>query len=271
MNLALTTDEGLSVEKTRTRYNIRVVDRTIYLLKLLSDGKPRTLTDIARETSLSSSSVFRILATLSSHNFIQKDDITGEYELGLSCLEMAGSFLKSVDIRQQALPELKKIRDLTSETVHLCILDQMEVVYLEKLQGLHAIGLMSSQIGRRAPAYCTGVGKAMLAYHEQDSVRAYFEERGMKEFTNKTITDVDVLMDHLDQIRGQGYSIDDEEHENGVCCIAVPIFGFSGSLVAAISISGPSERLAPIGQNQTLIDWIKEAGAEISKKMGYSV
>ncbi len=258
------------MENAKTRYNIQVVDRTISLLKLLSDGKPRTLTDISRETSFSSSSVFRILATLSSHNFIQKNDTTGEYELGLSCLEMASAFIKSVDIRQQALPELEKIRDLTSETVHLCILDQMEIVYLEKLHGLHAIGLMSSQIGRRAPAYCTGVGKAMLAYQDQDNVRAYFKERGLREFTENTITDVDMLMDHLAQIRGQGYSIDDGEHENGVYCVAVPIFDFSGSVVAAISISGPSERLAPIGQSQTLIDWIQETGAEISKKMGHS-
>lgn len=258
------------MEKTRTRYNIRVVDRTICLLKLLSDGKPRTLTEITQETSLSSSSVFRILATLSSHNFIQKDAITGKYKLGLSCLEMAGSFLKSVDFRQQALPELEKIRDLTSETVHLCILDQMEVVYLEKLHGLHAIGLMSSRIGGRSPAHCTGVGKAMLAYQDQENVRAYYEERGLKEFTNKTITDVDMLMDHLDQIKGQGYSIDDGEHEKGVWCVAAPIFDYSGSVVAAISISGPSERLAPISQRKTLIDWIQDAGAEISKKMGHS-
>lgn len=260
----------MSLEETNTRYNIRVVDRTLNLLKLMSDGKTRTLTEIARETSISSSSVFRILATLSSHNFIQKDDNTGEYELGLSCIEMAGAFFKSVDIRQQALPELEKIRDLTSETVHLCILDQMEVVYLEKLHGLHAIGLMSSQIGRRAPAYCTGVGKALLAYQDQGNVRSYFKERGMREFTENTITNVDMLMDHLDQIRGQGYSIDDGEHENGVYCIAVPIFDFSGSAVAAISISGPSERLAPIGQSQTLINWIQDTGVAISKKMGHS-
>ncbi len=184
---------------------------------------------------------------------------------------MAGAFLRSIDIRKEALPELEKIRDLTSETVHLGILDQMEVVYLEKLQGLHAIGLMSSRVGGRSPAQCTGLGKAMLAYQDQEKVRAYFKERGMKEYTEKTITDVDALIDHLDQIRDQGYAIDDEEHENGVHCVAVPIFDFSGSVVAAISISGPSERLAPIGQSQTLLDWIREAGAEISKKMGYSV
>jgi DNA-binding IclR family transcriptional regulator len=183
---------------------------------------------------------------------------------------MAGAFFKSVDVRQQALPELEKIRDLTSETIHLGILDQMEVVYLEKFHGLHAIGLMSSRIGGRAPAYCTGLGKVMLAYQDQENVRAYFEARGMKEFTVKTITDVDALIDHLVHISDQGFSIDDGEHENGVRCVAAPIFDFTGNVVAAISLSGPSERLDPIAQNQKLIEWIREAGAEISKKMGYS-
>ncbi len=259
------------MQNKNSRYNIRVVDRTLNLLKLLADGKPRTLTEISREISINSSTVFRILATLSSHNFIHKNDNTGEYKLGFSCLEMAGAFFRSIDIRQQALPELEEIRDLTSETVHLGVLDQMEVVYLEKLQGLHAIGLMSSRVGGRSPAQCTGLGKAMLAYQDQENVRVYFEENGMKEYTKKTITDVDALIDHLDQIRDQGYAIDDEEHENGVHCVAVPIFDFSGSVVAAISISGPSERLAPISQSQTLLDRIQKAGVEISKKMGYSV
>lgn len=258
------------MQNKNTRYNIRVVDRTLNLLKLLSDGNPRTLTEISREISISSSTVFRILSTLSSHNFIQKDEKNGEYKLGLAFLEMAGAFFKSVDVRQQALPELEKIRDLTSETIHLGILDQMEVVYLEKFHGLHAIGLMSSRIGGRAPAYCTGLGKVMLAYQDQENVRAYFEARGMKEFTVKTITDVDALIDHLVQIRDQGFSIDDGEHENGVRCVAAPIFDFTGNVVAAISLSGPSERLDPIAQNQKLIEWIREAGAEISKKMGYS-
>ena len=163
-----------------SRYNIRVIDRTINVLKLLSDGIPRTLTDISREISISSSTVFRILATLSSYNFIHKDDNTDEYKLGLACLELASTYLDSVDIRQQARPELKKLRDLTSETVHLGILDQMEVVYLDKFHTLHAIGMMSSHVGGRAPAYCTGLGKVMLAYQDQENVRAYYEERGMK-------------------------------------------------------------------------------------------
>lgn len=240
------------------------------MLKLLSDGIPRTLTDISREISISSSTVFRILATLSSYNFIQKDDNTDEYKLGLACLELASTYLDSVDIRQQARPELKKLRDLTSETVHLGILDQMEVVYLDKFHTLHAIGMMSSHIGGRAPAYCTGLGKVMLAYQDQDIVRAYYQENEMIEYTGKTITDVETLMKHLVQIRSQGFSKDDGEHENDVRCLAVQIYDFSGSVVAAISISGPSERLSSIDQDHKLIGWIQQTGKEISKNMGYS-
>jgi IclR family KDG regulon transcriptional repressor len=136
----------------KTRYNIRVVDRALMVLELLSDGQPRSLTEISKELKFSNSSVFRILATLSSHNFIEKNENSGEYTLGLSCLKMAGAFYKGVTLRQQAMPVLERLRDQTSETVHLGVMDQMEVVYLEKLHGLHAIGLMSSTIGGRSPS-----------------------------------------------------------------------------------------------------------------------
>jgi IclR family KDG regulon transcriptional repressor len=254
----------------KTRYNIRVVDRTVSVLRLLSDGESRSLTDISRELNISNSSVFRILATLSSHKFIEKNQHSGGYKLGLSCLEMAGAYFKNVDFRQQALPVLERLRDKTSETVHLGILDDFEVVYLEKLHGLHAIGLMSSSIGGRSPSYCTGIGKAMLAFQDPDSIEPNMKKIQLKRFTENTITDLSALLLHLAEIRSQGYSFDEQEHEIGVCCIAAPIFSLSGSCIGAISISGPSERLDPVRDKTEPIQWIVEAASEISKSMGYS-
>lgn len=251
------------------RYNIRVLDRSLNLLKLLSDGKARTLTDISREQEISSSTVFRILATLAQHNFIQKDEGTGEYSLGLSCLEMAGAFLSTVDIRQQALPELEKLRDMTSETVHLGLLDKMEVVYLEKLHGLHAIGLMSSRVGRRSPSHCTGLGKAMLAYMDQELVQEHFTTYGFRQFTAATITNLEDFLHELETIRIRGYAIDEGEHEVGVRCVAVPIFGLDREPIAAISISGPVERLDPFADDHRILEAIQESAQVISGLMGF--
>jgi len=251
------------------RYNIRVLDRAIHVLSALSDGKLHTLTRLSEEVGLNSSTVFRILSTLHYHHYVERDEQNGAYKLGLACLELARAYSESSDLRVTALPDLEMLRDDTKETVHLAVLDRHEVVYLDKLPGLHAIGIMSSQIGRRAPAYCTGLGKALLAYQDVEEVKAYFERRGFRCFTDTTIQTVEELTRQLEQIRQRGYSFDFGEHESEVRCVAVPIFDISGRAIAAISISGPSSRLDPLKENRELIDKILESAHSISAKLGY--
>ena len=153
-----------ALEQKESRYNIRAVDRAVRILSVLSDGRPRTLTELSEAIEINSSTTFRLLATLACSNYVERIEQSGAYRLGLACLELSRAYHESNDIRQSALPELEMLRDDTKETVHLAILDKMEVVYVEKLHGLHAIGLMSSRLGGRSPAYCTGVGKVLLAH-----------------------------------------------------------------------------------------------------------
>jgi len=257
------------VKPTTNRYRIRVLDRAFRILDLLSDGKPRTLTTISQELGLSSSTIFRLLATLAEHNFVQRDDSTQEYRLGLSCLEIARAYFDGNDIRRNALSELEALRDRTSETVHLGVMYQMEVVYLEKLHGHHAIGLMTSRVGGRAPAYCTGLGKAILAHTDPEQVREFYRKNGMQPFTERTIVDVEALLEHLGTIRRRGYALDRGEHEQEVRCVAAPIFDISGRPVAAISVSGPAARLEPIDEQQDIIGMTLEAAQTISRRLGY--
>lgn len=251
------------------RYNIRVLDRAIRILTLLSDGKLRSPAEIAESIGLSPSTTFRMLSTLSYHRFVQRNEKTNQYKLGLACLELAQNFIASDDIRQAALPDLEALRDETKETVHLVVLDRMQIVYLEKLPGLHAIGLMSSRVGLRSPAYCTGVGKALLAYQKPEQVCEYYQSHGLRRYTDSTITDLDALMKHLEQIRQQGFALDKGEHEEEVRCVAAPIFDINGKVVAAISISGPAIRMDPIEKNKELIEQAKQTAMKISSRLGY--
>ncbi len=252
------------------RYNIRVLDRAIQVLSALSDGKLHTLTNLSEQVGLSNSTAFRILSTLYYHNYVERDEPTGAYKLGLACLELARAYSESNDVRVTALPDLEMLRDDTKETVHLAVLDRNQVVYLDKLPGLHAIGIMSSQIGRRAPAYCTGLGKVLLAYQEDKAgIIEYFERKGFYRFTDSTIGSIEELMAQLEEIRNRGYGFDEGEHEAEVRCVAVPIFDMSGQLVAAISVSGPSSRLSPIRDNQQLIERAVRSAQSISAKLGY--
>lgn len=251
------------------RYRIRALDRAIDILTALSDGKPRTLAELSEDITLSSSTTYRLITTLAYHNYIERDEHTGKYTLGFACLELAQSYQINNRIRKVALPELEILRDQTAETIHLAILDNMEVVYLEKLHGLHAIGLMSSHVGGRALAYCTGLGKALLAYIDQERVRAHFERVEFTRYTDTTIDSVDELMRHLDLVHHQGYAWDEGEHEPDVCCVAAPIFDLSGRVVAAISIAGPSTRMGSPEVRAELTNQVLQAASAISKQLGY--
>jgi DNA-binding IclR family transcriptional regulator len=255
--------------KKTNRYNVRVLDRAIRILSTLSDGTPRTLTELSAAIGVSSSTTFRLLATLSFHHFVQRNEESGGYSLGLACLELAQAYLASSDSRREALLELEKLRDETTETVHLAVMDQMEVVYLEKLEGLHAVGLMSSRVGGRSPAHCTGLGKVLLAYTPVELVRAYYEEKGLESFSDKTITHLDELLEHLQEVRRQGYAFDLGEHEPEIRCIAAPVRDFSGKVVAAISVSGTAHRMNPMTTNQALINKILQTTRAISARLGY--
>jgi DNA-binding IclR family transcriptional regulator len=257
--------------KDDTRYNIRVLDRAFRILSLLSDGKPRTLSEISESIDLSPSTTFRLLSTLLYYRYIRRNEMTSQFQLGLACLELAQGYTSSDDLRRVALAELEALRDETKETVHLVVLDQMQIVYLEKIPGLHAIGLMSSRVGLRSPAYCTGVGKVLLAYQKDlAQIEKYYRTNGLARFTSTTITDLDALMVHLEQIRQLGYALDRGEHEEEVRCVAAPVFDMNGKVVAAISISGPSIRMDPIEENLNLIELTMRTANEISRQLGYS-
>mgnify|MGYP005843022703 CR=1 FL=1 len=251
------------------RYHVRALDRGIRILSLLSDGKPRTLMELSQALPLSNSTTYRLLTTLVHHSFVERDEQTGRYTLGFACLELARSYQTNNHIRKLALLDLERLRDETGETIHLAMLHDMEVAYLEKLQGLHAIGLMSSEVGGRALAYCTALGKALLAYTDPERVRAHFKKAGLHRFTDTTITDLDSLMHHLEEVRRRGYAFDRGEHEPDVRCIAAPIFDASGAVVAAISISGPANRMEPLEANLEHIDKVLRAARKVSQRLGY--
>ena len=258
-----------STDQDSVRYNIRALDRAISILSLLSDGIPRTTAEISQQLELSPSTTFRMVSTLAYYRYVRRDKKTNQYQLGLSCLELAQAYLVSNDVRMVALPELEALRDETKETIHLAVLDKMEIVYLEKLPGLHAIGIMSSHIGGRAPAFCTAVGKILLAYQDQAKIREYYSIHALYPFTKATIVELDFLMKELIAINQQGFAFDRGEHESEVRCIATPIFNLNGQIEAAISISGPSIRMDPLEENHSMIARAKQTALNISRQLGY--
>jgi DNA-binding IclR family transcriptional regulator len=209
-----------------------------------------------------------MLVTLEEHGFVRQDPTTGKYRLGVVCLELGSQFLKNNDTRRSSMNVMQRLRDQFGETVHLGILDGNEIVYLEKVTGSHAIGLMSSRVGGRAPANATAIGKVLLAHLSADERLARFPRQKLQRCTDATITDWHEFEEELERVRESGFALDNQEFERGVKCAAAPVYSHKG-VVAALSISAPVERMEEHIKKHGLVDEIKKATAEISTENGW--
>ncbi|MED4403533.1 IclR family transcriptional regulator [Metabacillus fastidiosus] len=248
---------------------VKSVDRALRIITMVSTRKEGMgVTELAAFLDLNKSTIFRLLATLAEHGFIEQDQETKKYRLGYKYLELSSMLLESIDLRTQAKPFLKELESHTNEVIHLVVYDQGEVVYIEKLEGNETLRT-HSQVGRRAPIHCTSVGKVILAYLPDEEILNIIEKHGLPKHTEQTISDKEAFLEELNRIKEQGYGTEFEENEPGITCIAAPIFDNSKKITAAISISGPSirmtdERLAEL--KTVLID----IGNKISKRLGYT-
>jgi DNA-binding IclR family transcriptional regulator len=254
----------------RDGYYVRAVVRATEILELIrtSDGGA-SISDLTGGSGLAKASVFRMLRTLEGTGLVERIPGTDLYRLGVRCLEFGQGYLEQVDLRQDALPVMEGLRSRFNETVHLAVLDdQLRVVYLEKLETTHAVGLMMSRVGRTAPSFCTGLGKALLAGQADDVVGVLADSGQLRRYTDATICEPDDLRAELERIRERGYSLDLEEHERGVRCVAAAIGGPGGGPIAAISVAGPAQRLPERQLRGELAQAVMAAVREASHRLG---
>jgi DNA-binding IclR family transcriptional regulator len=165
-------------------------------------------------------------------------------------------------------PYLEELMEKTKETVHLGILDDGEIIYLDKVESTATIR-MYSQVGKRAPVHSTSLGKTILAQLSEPEVRKILEEKGMVAKTKNTITDIDKFLEHLKEVKKQGYAVDDEEQEKDIRCIAGPIFNHRGEVVASFSISAPISRMDK-KRMEELAELVVQYSEKMSRSLGYS-
>ena len=247
---------------------IQSVERALRILEEFS-VKEREIgvTELAKRVGLNKSTCFGILQTLQSNGYLEQNLDNGKYCLGIKVFELGQTFEAGLEIRSITKPYLQSLVDKTKETVHLVVRYKLEAVYIEKVEGPSAINIIS-QIGKRVNMHCTGVGKCLLAYFPEESFKLVMQGE-LQRFTDNTITDKNCLIQHLNEIRAKGYSIDDEEIESGLRCVAAPIFNHKKEAVAAISISGPTNRITP-DKIEEIAELVKDTAASVSKRLGYS-
>jgi DNA-binding IclR family transcriptional regulator len=218
------------------------VGKALTLLDLVeSFHAPVRFNEILKESPFPKPSTYRLLQTLVNQEMLSFNNDSGHYSLGSRLIRLAHSSWQNASLAPIATPFLDALSNKTGETIHLAKLDNAQTLYLDKRNAAKPIEMFSNA-GKVGPAYCTGVGKAMLA-HLDDKLRdKYIAQQSFYAYTPKTFTDQDSFIDELEQIKTQGVSFDKEEHEPGIICIAVPILGPHNELYGAISITSSTER-----------------------------
>ena len=247
---------------------VKSVSRALDIIRLISIKKGGLgVTEIANQMDINKSSVYRILSTLVQYGYVEQDKGTERYKLGFQFLEISSRLLESIDLSTEAKPFLQELEKETNEVIHLVVYDQGEVVYIEKLDGNEALR-MHSKVGKRAPMHCTSVGKAILAHLPSAYVKEIIERKGLPIHTENTITDKNIFLKELSDVRKKGFALDLQENEYGITCIAVPIFDHLSKVAAAVSISGPTMRMTE-ARLEELKPRMIDIGKQISSRLGY--
>ena len=248
---------------------VRAVTRALDLLDILSESLDgMTLSSLCKAADLNSSTAHRILSTLTKRGYVRQDATTKQYFLGSQSLHVGQAALAQFDLGKIAIAHMRELSAEVSELVNLAMLQDTHAVYIAQAPAERRSVQMFTQLGARVPLYCTGVGKAMLAYITEEHLDRLLQTEPLKAHTVNTITNELKLKEELQIIRQHGYAVDNEEREVGVRCIAASIFDSTGRVLAAVSISGPPARIGP-EQEEIFIALVRHTALEISHLLGY--
>lgn len=199
------------------------------------------VSEIANVTGLAAGTVHRLLATLVYHGYVRQNAETRRYGPGMKLLSVAATVHERVGGISR--PFLTRLMQASQETANMAILESNPTLYIEQVPPPRMLRIFTEP-GNRALLHTAGTGKVLLAYQQPNVIESIIERTGLPRVTPNTITDPSVLLAVLERVRRQGYAIDLEEQEEGVCCLATPVFTLDGELLAAMSISGPASRLS---------------------------
>lgn len=225
------------------------------------------VTEISNRLNYGVSATYHLLNTLKQCNIIEQDKKTKKYRIGFELFRICGMAKRQNALASLAQPYLDKLREMVGETSNLVVLDGNEVIYIAQSESTKLLKLFT-QLGAKVPFYCTGGGKAILSYQPKKVQDLVLNNTNFIKFTGNTLSDINELVRELDIIRQQGYAMDNEEREEGVTCIAAPVFDCYGEAIASISVSGPTYRLKEKDLS-TIINNVIDVAKELSESLGY--
>lgn len=251
-----------------SRYTVTALDRAVDVLdRLVQHREGVRLATLVKETGIPKSTLFRILSTLQERQCVVRDEERKTYRLGLKLWELGNAFLDQSDLQDAAVNHMKRLAETCGESVFLGVLDQGEVVYVQRVESPKS-AVVVRKLGQRAPVYCTATGMALLAFRPDEEVDRLLAEQELTAFSPNTTTSRAALRQKVEQIRQTHVAVVDGEYNPSLLCVSSPILDERGHPVAAftaalLSAQVDDERVSLVKEQ------IKRAAHNLSRERGY--
>lgn len=253
-------------------YTVPAVDRAIQVIEILANtDRGISLAELARQLDVPKSSLFRILVTLEEKGILRQDRERKLFRLGMKLLDWGNAALERIDLKTVAHPHLLKIANETKESFYLAILDELEVILIDRADSPE-IWRMVARLGQRSPIHATATGQVLISDLGSEALDKILSRIELKKYTTKTLTSVSRLKARLGEVRQTGYAIADKEYKPDLCAIAVPIFDHRSRIVASLMTALPSDRAAKEKNTiSNLVDVLKREANVLSRELGFEV
>ena len=255
-------------DKDDNTNNVKSVMKAFLIMEELDKAGELSIGDLSERLLMDKATVHRLINTIKDAGYVNQNFDNKKYSNSLKLLAMGNRVMDKAGVRHISRPFVEELAGKTGETINLGVQLGNKVIYVDKLESSSTIKV-GLGIGTSVPSYCSGLGKAILAFTADDELQDILDSISFEKFTDRSITEKSKIMEEFQKIRGRGYSMDDEEYVIGLVCIAAPIFDYHGKPVAAISVSFPKYRYDASKHLALYSGLVKEAAHKISAKFGY--
>jgi len=246
-------------------YKINSAEKTMKILELLAEKGELSVAEAAKHLDLNRSTCHRFLVTLRELGYVVQNTLS-HYRLSFRIFELGNKVADRLEVRQIAHPYMKELFNLFNETVNLGYWDNNEIIHLEKINSSEILRI-DPGIGSKVPAYCTGLGKAILPFLPDEDLNTFLKSVPLKAMTPNTITKKEKLVQELEKIREQGFATDREELCIGLRCVASPVFNYTNYPSYSVSVAGPSSRMTK-EKIAVIKEEVRRICRELSKNLG---
>ncbi len=248
--------------------NVKSVMKALLIMEELDKSGELSIGDLSERMLMDKATVHRLINTIKDAGYVNQNPDNKRYSNSLKLLAMGNRVMEKSGVKHIARPYVEELARKTGETINLGIRVGNKIIYVDKLESSSTIKV-GLGIGVSVPSYCSGLGKAILAFTPEPELKEIIDSITFEGFTDHSIIDSGLFMKELEKIKQKGYSVDDEEYVDGLICFGAPIFDFHGKPIAAISVSCPKYRYDEEKHLHLYTGLAVEAAGSISNRMGY--